>query len=455
MKNFKRILSIVLVLAMLLISSGCSLNFFSTDSLLKPPALTGKSGEVQEAFNKLMSGKTFQLKTPVKGEYKSAFVLYDLDNDSEEEALVFYTDSSTDTSVRIAILDCVKNTWILINDIKGSGSGVYDVSFPDLNGDASPEIVVAWSLFDNKLTKLLTIYGVDYESDSRFRIETLANEYFNSKAYIDLNSNGVPDLTLVYLDDAGEVQNSYFRAFSLDNTNKIVKFSELLLDSSITSVSAINHDFITQSDAEYTRVFIDCLKSDTSIFTEVISWDLTTSKAARVIQEPAKTTTRSSKLLTQDIDNDANFEIPVTTKFFTDKKESSIVISGVVYNFTILEWLNLTGDKSDEKLRTFYNPVHSYLLGFPWGDNVTVKFDKIENQTNYCIWNASTNEIEDILFSIKFIEKQAVTKEANEFYDDNYILESTNEGDFVFEITPYGESFGITEEMIKSTFIMI
>lgn len=455
MKNFKRILSIVLVLAMLLISSGCSLNFFSTDSLLKPPALTGKSGEVQEAFNKLMSGKTFQLKTPVKGEYKSAFVLYDLDNDSEEEALVFYTDSSTDTSVRIAILDCVKNTWILINDIKGSGSGVYDVSFPDLNGDASPEIVVAWSLFDNKLTKLLTIYGVEYESDSRFRIETLANEYFNSKAYIDLNSNGVPDLTLVYLDDAGEVQNSYFRAFSLDNTNTIVKFSELLLDSSITSVSAINHDFITQSDAGYTRVFIDCLKSDTSIFTEVISWDLTTSKAARVIQEPAKTTTRSSKLLTQDIDNDANFEIPVTTKFFTDKKESSIVISGVVYNFTILEWLNLTGDKSDEKLRTFYNPVHSYLLGFPWGDNITVKFDKIENQTNFCIWNASTNEIEDILFSIKFLEKQDAINDTKEIGNDYFILGSTDEGDFVYEISSYGESFGITDEIIKSSFIMI
>jgi hypothetical protein len=402
-----------------------------------------------------MSGKTFQLKTPVKGEYKSAFVLYDLDNDSEEEALVFYTDSSTDTSVRIAILDCVKNTWILINDIKGSGSGVYDVSFPDLNGDASPEIVVAWSLFDNKLTKLLTIYGVEYESDSRFRIETLANEYFNSKAYIDLNSNGVPDLTLVYLDDAGEVQNSYFRAFSLDNTNTIVKFSELLLDSSITSVSAINHDFITQSDAEYTRVFIDCLKSDTSIFTEVISWDLTTSKAARVIQEPAKTTTRSSKLPTQDIDNDANFEIPVTTKFFTDKKESSIVISGVVYNFTILEWLNLTGDKSDEKLRTFYNPVHSYLLGFPWGDNVTVKFDKIENQTNYCIWNASTNEIEDILFSIKFIENQSVARETEEVSENAFLLVSTDAGDFMCEITSYGESLGITEETIKSSFIII
>ena len=58
MKNFKRILSIVLVLAMLLLSTGCSLNFFSTDSLLKPPALTGKSGEVQEAFDKMMQGRT-------------------------------------------------------------------------------------------------------------------------------------------------------------------------------------------------------------------------------------------------------------------------------------------------------------------------------------------------------------------------------------------------------------
>jgi hypothetical protein len=229
--KLKRILSIVLVVTMLLLTSGCSLNFFSTDSLLKPPALTGKSGEVQEAFNKLMSGKNFQLKTPSKGEYKSAFVLYDFDNDSEEEALVFYTDSSTDTSVRIAVLDCVKNTWILIDDINGSGSGVYDVTFPDLNGDNLPEIVVGWTLFDNKFTKMLTVYGVYCKNDNVLKIETLANEYFNSKAYIDLNSNGNPDLLLVYLDDSGEVQNSYFRAFSLEDGNVIIKFSEILLDS--------------------------------------------------------------------------------------------------------------------------------------------------------------------------------------------------------------------------------
>ncbi len=453
--KFKRILSIALVITMLLLSSGCSLNFFSTDSLLKPPALTGKSGEVQKAFNKLMSGKTFQLKTPSKGDFKSAFVLYNLDEDSEEEALVFYTDSSTDTSVRIAVFDFVKNTWILVTDIKGSGSGVHEVSFPDLNGDNLPEIVVAWSLFDNKLTKMLTIYCVNTENNSQFEIETLANEYFNSKAYIDLNSNGVKDLLLVYLDDSGEVQNSYFRAFSLEQGNTIVKFSELLLDSSITSVSAINYDSITYGDSEYTRVFIDCLKSDTSIFTEVISWDLQMSKAARIVSDTAKATLRNAKLLTRDIDNDGNFEVPFTTKFFSEKKDSSIVVSGIVYNFTMLEWMNLTDDNSSETIKTFYNPIHSYLFIFPWDDNVTVKFDKIENQTNICIWNATTNEIEDILFSIKFIEKESVTRETEEVFDDEFILSTTDKGDFIYEITSYGESFGITDEMIKSSFIIV
>jgi hypothetical protein len=174
-----------------------------------------------------------------------------------------------------------------------------------------------------------------------------------------------------------------------------------------------------------------------------------------MISDPAKTTLRSSKLSTRDVDNDSNFKIPVTTKFFTDKKDSSIVISGVVYNFTMLEWMNLTGDKNDAEIKTFYNPIHSYLLSFPWGDNVTVNFDKIENQTNFCIWNTETNEIEDILFSIKFVEKQNITKEIEENYDEFYILGSTEEGDFIYEITSYGESFGITDELIKSFFIMI
>lgn len=452
--KLKKVLSVIIVTVILLNLSGCSLNFFSTETLLKPPALSGKSGEVQEAFNKLMSGKTFLLKTPTKGDYKSSFVLYNIDNDEDEEAIVFYTDSSTDTTVRIAVLDYVNRKWVLVTDIKGSGSGVYDIAFPDLDGDKLPEIVVSWSLFDTKLTKMLTVYKVAQLKNNSFSIETLANEYFNAKAFLDLNSNGVNDLVIVYLDDATEVQRSYFRAFSIQNNSSIVKFCEILLDSSITSVSAIHSDEITLKNDSYSRVFLDCIKSDTSMFTEVLSWDVEKLKVKKEISEPSKNTLRNVKLLSQDIDSDGKIEIPVNTKFFTGEKVVSVTLSGVVYNFSMVEWKNISDDKASEIFKSVYNPIHSYLFNFPWSDDVTVNFDKIENQTNFCIWNINTKEVEDILFTIKFIENNdKLSKDLRDFED--YILLQTETGLFVYEITPYGENYGITDEFIKSSFIKV
>lgn len=453
--KIKKVVSAVLVVLLLLSTTGCSLNFFSTETLLKPPALSGKSGEVQEAFNKLMSGKTILLKTPSKGEFKSSFVLQDIDGDNDEEAIVFYTDSSTDTTVRFSVLDCVNDKWILADDIKGAGSDVYDVAFRDLNGDRFPEIIISWSLFDTNLTKMLTVYNVTNTKSKSFTVETLANEYFSSKSFIDLNSNGTDDLIIVYLDDAGEIQNSYFRAFSMNNDGVIVKFSEVLLDSSITSVSALNTDEISTKTTTFSRVFIDCLKSDNSIFTEVLIWDVKTSKVIRQIEEPSKNTLRNSKLLSYDIDNDGNLEVPVNTKFFTDSKDASVVISGVPYSFTMIEWKNITGDNSERKIKTLYNPVHSYLFEFPWGENVTVNFDKIENETNFCIWNTNTKEVEDILFYIVLIDDENDVYRMNENYDENNVLLETENGIFVYEITSYGENYGITDELIKSSFIKV
>ena len=451
--KLKKVLSVIIVTILLLSLSGCSLNFFSTETLLKPPALSGKSGEVQEAFNKLMSGKTFLLKTPTKGDYKSSFVLYNIDNDEDEEAIVFYTDSSTDTTVRVAVLDYVNRKWILVTDIKGSGSGVYDVAFPDLDGDKLPEIVISWSLFDTKLTKMLTVYKVSKLTDNSFNIETLANEYFNAKAFLDLNSNDINDLVIVYLDDAAEVQNSYFRAFSIQN-NAIVKFSEILLDSTITSVSAIHYDEVNLKNDSYSRVFMDCIKSDTSMFTEVVSWDFETLKAKREFSTPSKSTLRSVKLLSRDIDSDGKIEIPVNTNFFTGEKAVSVSLSGITYSFSMVEWKNVSDDKTSQNFKSVYNPIHSHLFNFPWSDDVTVNFDKIENQTNFCIFNTTTKEIHDILFSIRFIENNNKLARDIEDFED-YILFQSESGIFVYEITPYGENYGITDEFLKSSFIKV
>ncbi|MBO5857413.1 MAG: hypothetical protein J6Q87_04120, partial [Clostridia bacterium] len=317
-----------------------------------------------------------------------------------------------------------------------------------------PEIVISWSLFDTKLTKMLTVYKVSQLKNNSFSIETLANEYFNAKAFLDLNSNDVNDLVIVYLDDAAEVQNSYFRAFSIQNNSSIVKFCEILLDSSITSVSAIHSDEVILKYDSYSRVFLDCIKSDTSMFTEVVSWDFEKLKVKREISEPSKNTLRNVKLLSQDIDSDGKIEVPVNTKFFTGEKAVSVTLSGVVYNFSMVEWKNISDDKTSEIFKSVYNPIHSYLFNFPWSDDVTVNFDKIENQTNFCIWNIDTKEVEDILFTIKFIENNdKLARDLRDFED--YTLLQTETGIFVYEITPYGENYGITDEFIKSSFIKV
>ena len=88
-KVIKQLFLITAAVLCLIFVSGCSLNFFSVESLLAPPALSGDNGEVQAAFNRLTASKTVQLRTPSRGTYKSSFVLYDIDGDSENEAVVF------------------------------------------------------------------------------------------------------------------------------------------------------------------------------------------------------------------------------------------------------------------------------------------------------------------------------------------------------------------------------
>lgn len=70
--NIKKIIALIMCVILVVICSGCSLDFFSVESLLSPPVQSGKNGEVQKAFNTLMKDKMFQLKTPASGDYQTA-----------------------------------------------------------------------------------------------------------------------------------------------------------------------------------------------------------------------------------------------------------------------------------------------------------------------------------------------------------------------------------------------
>lgn len=447
--KLRKISAFILCAVMLLLCSGCSLNFFSVESLMSPPLQSGKNGEVEEAFKKLVAEKTIQLRTPQSGDYQTAFILFDINGDSQEEAIVFYTDSSIDASVRMSFMENVNDTWVIASDVKGAGSGVFDVSFSDMDNDGVYEILVGWSLFDTKTSKIVSVYQVSMGEKGVFVLNTLGNEYYNSKSITDFNGDEKEDLVLVYLDDTGESQRSYFRCFSLSEHDDFVKYSDVKLDSHISSVSKIQYDTVKYAGESCRRVFIDCIKTESSMFTEILYWDSEDLKTVRDIKNPVTSTLRSSKIYCSDIDGDGLLEIPSNTKLNGADKLLTVKRASVQYTFTMLEWLNCFGDKSEGSINTLFNPIDSYLYRITRVNDVTVYYDSLSQSLKFCLWNSEEKLVKDELLSIAF------RAEDDETDANGKKLLTTDLGVFYYDITPYGDDFGITDEGVKSSFIII
>ncbi len=446
--KIKKILSIILVVTVILTCSGCSLNFFSVESLLSPPKQPGKNGEVQEAFNELMKSSTLQLKTPSYGEYQTSIILKDLNNDATEEAIVFYSDaSSIESSIRLALMEYKNKKWSVSADVKGAGNGVYDVSFVDLNSDGVDEIFVNWSLLDVKTAKIVSVYEVA-EKNNRATLNALANEYSNAQTFLDFDGDGNEDLVLIYLDDTGTVQKSFLRIFSLNKIGQLIKYGEVSLDSAISSVSSVSYDIAKNSKGEkYARLFVDCLKNDRMIFTEFVYWDIKLSTPVRAFKTPSVTNLRSVGIHCFDIDNDGLLEVPTVAKLFGDETNFTVSRSNDNHTLSLVKWHHVKGDNKKGSYITLYNSMDNYLFKFPWGNKVTVYYDSLRDALLFCEWDEETKIRGDELFAVSY----RAQKTENEIIGD--ILYETETGVYYYKITQQGKSFGITDEKVISSFI--
>lgn len=448
-KNAFKALSLVLIFITVFCMSGCSLNFFSIESMLSPPRLHGKNGEVQKAFYELMSAKNIKLKTPAKGDFKSSFILRDLNGNGEEEALVFYSDSGVDTSVRLCLLESVNDTWVIASDIKGMGSGVYGVEFCDFNNDGKTEILVGWSLFENKSARSVCAYSIEDGDNGVLTLKALLNEYYTSHIVADLDNNGLDDLIILYLDDTAEQPKTYFRAFSFTGGSEMFKFSELNLDSAAISVAGINSDTVKVENNDVTRIVIDFYKTENSVFTEVVHWNKSKLKSVNVIKNASVTTVRNSGVLTDDIDHDGKYEVPVPEKVNINDGEISAKVGKETYSFVKFKWLNVYGDVSEGNVYTVYNPVHNYLFKISNDNKMTVRFDIYRNALVFYDWNFAVNNVGQELFSVSYFENNAPA-------DTSGLIQlfTGENGKYYYSITEKGETvYKITENYVKSSFI--
>ncbi len=447
--KIKKIIAIILALIAIVSCSGCSLNFFSVESLLTPPKQPGKNGEVQEAFNELFSGATIQFKTPSFGEYQTSVILKDIDNDEEEEAFVFYSDTSAvESSVRLAFMELRGREWVLSADIKGVGTSVYDVEFQDINNDGILEVFINWSLIDAGSSKIMTVYSLQ-KGDNETKLNTLANEYNDAQAFVDFNADGNKDLILVYLDDTGIAQKSFLRFFTMQKDMTLLKFAEIELDSSVASVEKIYADKLNSTDnGEFSRIFIECVKNERMCFTELVYWDNNYKMPVKAFKQPAVSNIRYKGVYSFDIDGDGLFEVPSLTKLYGDENALKVSVGDDSFPLSLVKWHNVKGDRTAGNTQvTLYNSKDDYLFYFPWGKSVTVYYDNLRNALLFCKWDEEKSLRGDELFSVSYREEL----NENEIIGD--LIYKEEKGAYYYKITEKGKAFGITDDFIVSSFI--
>jgi len=356
---------ICLLLAGCLMLHGCGSFFIvRADKLLAAPAASALQLEIIRDFEQSHK-QAYTLHAPVYGKYVSSFLMRDIDADSNEEAVFFYQTNSGNKNICCCVMDKNDGKWAPTADIEGPAGQVYDVAFTDMNQDALEEIIIGWYFVNFNGNKLLTINGRTPE-DKRYYV--LATEPYSEKIVDDIDKDGNDDVFLVASDFSSVSSRAYAKLLKMETASMVKLVSQARLDSKASSYSGLKSDKAT--DASPLRVYIDTVKGENQMITDVVYWDAGTKSliSALIDSETLSNSVapRPANIPSLDINNDGVIEIPY--------QETKPLRGGGVYitkgeqaaPFYMIGWLALQKNNTTQTvLRTAYNTDEGYFMEYP------------------------------------------------------------------------------------------
>lgn len=313
---FAAVLSVVLLVAAF---SGCSPRraLSSPEKLMRPPVYYGENEGLREAFLSAAEQGAI-LKSPLSGDYRSAFVLCDLDNDGQEEALAFYVRASDKTMCRLMVLKKIDAVWRPLSDIRGQGGEVYTIEFADMDGDGAYEIIIRWSLAEGS-DRILSVYGFQ---DGQ--LQSYASEPVRAMMTIDIDQDGCDEILAisVSMNKAEQGAHAIYPAQQMARVLKMqyVKQSDGTSTRAVTALSEARLSGQASGFVTITRqqpvggnpltFYVDATSGDNGMFTEVLIWDAGKLSAPLGTETVMKYTYRPTRITARDINGDGYVEIP-------------------------------------------------------------------------------------------------------------------------------------------------
>ena len=366
----KRIGSWLVAAMVCLLCTGCSLD---VESFLQPPRAQGEQQQVQQALETYIrdsgAAERYTLKYPNEGAYTSAFVLCDADGKPVQNstatarmALAFYALASAPEDTHVNLLRRDGEEWVSIADVGSGGADIRQVTFGDLDGDGTEELLAGWSTY-NSQDRRLTVYSLKNSLHVM-----AAGRLYNSLYVGDMTASGTDSVLLFRTAGDERVTASLERV----QNGELITEDTVSLDGKIQQFGGMTLCRLAQG---VHGLYVDCVREDSSLVTELICYDAEGLRAPFYDRTTNATdvTHRDNGLPARDVDGDGRLEIPYSN-LLTDMSGMDLteyITRWRSWDYATATWkdrLNTVVNTADnylvvlddarlEGLRTAYNPV--------------------------------------------------------------------------------------------------
>ncbi len=442
-KILLKTVSVILVLICIFNFSGCSMfDFFSAESLLKSPKLTGEKAKLQLAFENKV-GVNIRLFTPVAGDNRGSYIIFDANHDGNDEAVVFYSFNSNSSVVHMHILSQINDEWYSVGDFTGSGTEVYKVDFFNIDSTNNLEIGVIWSLDDSQKEKTLSIYRISsLEADTDNSLVSLATIQIADYVHCNVDDDDANELLYFYFESEKGSSSTKARLIDYDSLNEnFIPISEVKLPFSFSAISRI----VSDKENDNLRFYVDCLVSGGVIFSEMLVFDY--ENGALFIPQTSdkyisSISSREYDLYCSDFNNDGYIDIPVSLDssesfFISDSDEADV-------SLVFTEWYTFLDRDFMSLGKYFMNRYDEYALKFDaLYEKYYVVYDYINRVTQVRLKNYEAEN--NIVFSISYVTADDLVN----ILPDG-LLGEKNDIEYKIVISAKGETLGFSENYIRS-----
>jgi len=399
MNIIKKLTALALTAFLSLALCSCDSVYSNDDALIIPPTLFEEQEDIMRALRR-SAGDKITLEYPRTGENRSAFLLSDIDGDSENEAIAFYRPASDNLNqdiIHINVLDSdEQNGWISTCDIVGEASGIDRVSIGEFSGQT--EIIIGWELIKDR-EKTLVCYSLSGKNLVRDYTATYVE--FAVADFWQENEGGEL-ITLNYSETTENLTQptQHARLIVKDLQGFAVK-SSTPLDSRVTGYKSCIAGKYNQTHIGY---FLDGTIDAATVNTQI----LTVSSRGQ-IQNPllskenrtADDNVHRPSLLTQDMDGDLIYEVPhqQAVTGYDNVPESERIYKTV--------WKQLESGRLKKSAVMYINTALGIRVAIPerLDGNVTLRPIMAQNELVFYEYEGSLEKSTHQLFSIRVSEK--------------------------------------------------